>query len=235
VYVANDAANGGMLSYSSAGALRWQMHASDLGYSDVRDVSVTGDGSTGLVCVLAAQGATTYVALYDAQGNYIRAWQTAPSIQPASIACDPYGYVTLAGGAKVAWFDTVGNPYGSVTITGKSFVDMAVDDATEETYLVDQNGPRIVKLDTVGDPAGDWGDASGFSKLAVDTHGNVYGTDLAGHRVVKLDHDGHVLAEFGTAGAGDGQFAGPNGVAVDSAGNVYITDADTQRIQRFSK
>jgi hypothetical protein len=235
VYVASDVGSESVLSYTANGALRWQMQASDAGYSQILDVSVVGDATNGLVCILAGDGATTHVVLYTAQGVYISAWQTPASIHPLSVACDPWGYVTLAGGNKVAWFDTAGSDYGSVTVPGKSFSDAAVDDATEETYLVDLNGPRIVKLDTVGDLEGDWGEASGFITLAVDAAGNVYGADSSGHRIVKMRHDGHVALEFGTQGTADGQFVGPNGVAVDDSGNVYIADADTQRMQRFSK
>src|SRR5215831_1840725 len=42
------------------------------------------------------------------------------------------------------------------------------------------------------------------------------------------------LGSWGTAGSGDGQFAGPLGVAIDLVGNVYVVDSGNNRIQKFT-
>lgn len=39
---------------------------------------------------------------------------------------------------------------------------------------------------------------------------------------------------FGTAGAGNGQFATPTGIAVDQSGSIYVSDSLNHRIQKFT-
>ncbi|MBI3327556.1 MAG: hypothetical protein HYZ81_12750 [Nitrospinae bacterium] len=46
--------------------------------------------------------------------------------------------------------------------------------------------------------------------------------------------DGDYRADFGTHGAGDGQFIWPTAIAVDRAGDVYISSESEHRIQKFS-
>jgi tripartite motif-containing protein 71 len=45
----------------------------------------------------------------------------------------------------------------------------------------------------------------------------------------------HFLRQWGSRGAGDGQFKSPQGVAVDATGNVYVVDQDSDRIQKFTR
>src|SRR5215831_6638944 len=42
------------------------------------------------------------------------------------------------------------------------------------------------------------------------------------------------LTQWGTLGAGNGQFYGPYDVAVDAGGNVYVVDSGNERIQKFT-
>ena len=42
------------------------------------------------------------------------------------------------------------------------------------------------------------------------------------------------LTQWGTEGAGSGQFDRPYGVAVDASGNVYVADMGNDRIQKFT-
>ena len=42
------------------------------------------------------------------------------------------------------------------------------------------------------------------------------------------------LTQWGTYGAGDGQFDGPGGMAVDASGNVYVADYGNHRVQKFT-
>jgi len=48
---------------------------------------------------------------------------------------------------------------------------------------------------------------------------------------VKLSPDGRVLASWGSAGRGDGQFIGLSSVAVDPTNKVYVADPINSRIQ----
>jgi streptogramin lyase len=57
-------------------------------------------------------------------------------------------------------------------------------------------------------------------------------TASAGHAYAV---DGYVqTAQWGTVGAGDGQFQNPTGIAVDPAGNVYVSDHPNHRVQKFT-
>jgi NHL repeat-containing protein len=74
----------------------------------------------------------------------------------------------------------------------------------------------------------------GACGLAVDTTGNVYVADAAGHKILKYGSAGQFIAAVGSNGSGNGQFRYPRDVAVDSAGTVYVADAQNLRIQVFS-
>jgi streptogramin lyase len=69
--------------------------------------------------------------------------------------------------------------------------------------------------------------------IAIDTEGDVYVTDWRNDRVQKFTADGHFLMQFGTSGAGDGEFNRPTGIAVDQDGVIYVADWRNDRLQVF--
>ena len=42
------------------------------------------------------------------------------------------------------------------------------------------------------------------------------------------------MFQWGSNGAGEGQFSGPHGIEVDAEGNVYVVDTGNNRIQKFT-
>lgn len=96
--------------------------------------------------------------------------------------------------------------------------------------------------------AGDGGLATAASiaapeGLAVDSAGNLYLADNAGHRIRKVDSSGRIttIAGNGTPGfRGDGGPAAasvinaPYSLVLDPAGNLYFADYGNQRIRRIS-
>ena len=80
--------------------------------------------------------------------------------------------------------------------------------------------------------------------LALDQKGNLYVTDMANHRVIKIDGVTQLasnIAGTGIAGkaaenavAATSQLNSPGGVAVDSNGNVYISDTGNFQIRVVS-
>ena len=71
--------------------------------------------------------------------------------------------------------------------------------------------------------------------VAWDKAGNIYIADGIGNtnRVAKFDKDGKFLTQWGSTGAGQGQFTGVKSIAVSAAGDVYVADAGNKRIQVF--
>lgn len=59
-------------------------------------------------------------------------------------------------------------------------------------------------------------------------------TDENLNRVQKFTDTGAFVTEWGSTGAGDGQFNHPRGLAVDAASNVYVADTYNHRIQVFN-
>jgi hypothetical protein len=70
--------------------------------------------------------------------------------------------------------------------------------------------------------------------IAVDSSANVYVADLGNSRVEKFDSNGAFIAQWGSAGIGNGQFALLMGIALDSSGNVFVADSYNNRVQKFT-
>jgi DNA-binding beta-propeller fold protein YncE len=70
--------------------------------------------------------------------------------------------------------------------------------------------------------------------IALDAHDDMYVTDRARDRIVKISPTGQLLSVWGSRGSSLGQFNAPIGVAVDRQGNVYVADTGNNRIQKLS-
>ena len=69
---------------------------------------------------------------------------------------------------------------------------------------------------------------------AVDSSGNVYTTDYGNFRVQQFNSAGVYQSQFGSFGAGNGQFNRPLGIAINSAGDIYVSDQSNFRVQIFN-
>ena len=112
-------------------------------------------------------------------------------------------------------------------------------DSAGNVFVADQFNSNVKEFDKTGafvrsftynDPNSNPFSPSG---IAVDSAGNVFATDLLNNRVLKFSNTGVYLTQFGTAGAGNGQFNGADGIAVDSAGDVFVTDLYNNRVEEF--
>ena len=69
--------------------------------------------------------------------------------------------------------------------------------------------------------------------IAVGPDGKVYVSDSANHRVQVFGADGTFVRQFGSFGAGAGQFILPFDLSADATGNVYVTDDELMRLSKF--
>ncbi len=64
--------------------------------------------------------------------------------------------------------------------------------------------------------------------------GNVYVADQLSYVVQKFTAGGTFETQWGSYGAGEGQFGPIGGLATDAVGNVYVVDSSHNRIEKFS-
>jgi tripartite motif-containing protein 71 len=141
-----------------------------------------------------------------------------------------------------------------VVLTVKtSSVDLGITgialDGKGNLFLAEFDDSRIYKYSTSGVLKATWGEhGSGPGqleapdKLAFDTQGNLYVTEVGSratgegqnNRVQKFSPDGVSLARWGTFGSGPGQFNSPVGVAVDRQGDIYVADIGNHRVVELS-
>lgn len=132
-------------------------------------------------------------------------------------------------------------------------------DANGVLYVADTNNNRIRRIAANGvittvagngnsASAGDGGSALAASLyrpygLAFDAAGNLYVSEMSGHRIRKIAVNGTISTYAGTgvAGAvGDGgpatsaQIAEPAGLGIDAADNLYVADSRNGRIRKIT-
>ena len=130
--------------------------------------------------------------------------------------------------------------WGSVGNASGEFVEPwdAAFDSKGNIYVLDTGNNRIQKFYPNGTFVTEWGSAGNAPgkfnlphSIALYPSGNndtdlVYVADTGNHRIQKFYSNGTFIAEWGTEGAGDGQFKNTTGIATDVAGNVFVTDTE---------
>ncbi|MFH1891539.1 MAG: 6-bladed beta-propeller [Candidatus Zixiibacteriota bacterium] len=61
----------------------------------------------------------------------------------------------------------------------------------------------------------------------------IYVADSHNHRIQKFDLQGNFILEWGSYGAGDGEFVTPVGIDIDYEGDIFVADSGNHRIQVF--
>jgi sugar lactone lactonase YvrE len=106
-----------------------------------------------------------------------------------------------------------------------------------QVYVADAGNNRIVRLDDArGDgPVSYSLPSSGRpGAIARDSQGRIYVTDSANSAVIRIDDmTGTNETALGTAGAGTGQFANPQGLAIDADNRIYVADTANNRVVRM--
>ncbi len=154
----------------------------------------------------------------------------------ASLLLPPVTTQAAPAPSTVPGFVTTWGSYASARYGSPNGITV---DATGDTYIVDTDNSRVLKLNSEGSLVTQWGsEGSGNGQfsypqgIAIDSVGNVYVAD-GNNRIQKFDADGTFISQWGSYGSGNGEFMGPRGIAKDSDDNIYVVDNDNHRIQKF--
>jgi DNA-binding beta-propeller fold protein YncE len=165
--------------------------------------------------------------------------------QPNEAAVDGQGNVYVADGGtnhRVVKYDSTGAYVCQITDAALLNPVAVGVDAAGAVFVADSVGSDVLRFAPTSVAAtaytltATWsaGGLSTPSSIALDAAGDVYVGDSGLTQVVKLSPGGTLLARWGSAGTGNGQFTYLLGVAVDPAtNNVYVGDRDADRIQSF--
>lgn len=108
------------------------------------------------------------------------------------------------------------------------------DTALNQVFAFDQDGKLLRTLGERGVAGTDQRHFDRPTDVAPVADGAFYVADGYGNaRILKYAADGRLSLQWGTHGAGPGQFAIPHALALDAAGNVLVADRGNERIQRF--
>ena len=218
----------------ATGTYRWTLEQGFLNLSTVSDPCPTREGMLGNVLRRLRQqypyaavqwmkplnGAVADHAAADSMGNL---------------------YVT-DGGSGFYKYDANGSPMASWANALSATTGIAVDNQGD-IFVANFDDATVHEFDAKGQPVRSWsvgGGTDGPSALAVDSQGNVFVTlrRFHGHYVEKYSPDGHLLADWASAGNGNGEVGagfktGPEGVALDPSGNVYVADTVNGQLIKF--
>ena len=231
-------------------ATNGNVYVADTYNSAIRKVTPAG-----LVTTLATGFNGPYGVTVDSATNvYVAAtgYHAIGKVTPAGVVTAVFGSVGNSGSADGTNSDArFSYPCGVVVDTGGNVY--VADTGNNTVRKVAQVGTNGV-VTTLAGLAGNIGSTDGpgsaaqFNfplRMAVDTNGNVYVSDLNNETIRKLTPFGAnwmvttIAGLAGSAGTNDGtgsaaRFNGPAGVAMDSAGNLYVTDGYNNTIRELT-
>lgn len=154
------------------------------------------------------------ILVFDAQGRLLRSFGQGLLNFPHGGTVDPDGNLWMTdarGGNGIGHQAVKFSPDGRVLMT-------------LGTKGVSGSGPAHFDqpTDVVVAPNGDL--------FVTDSH-----RDGKNNRVVHFTKDGRFVKEWGTKGAGPGQFSEPHTIAMDSRGRLFVGDRENNRIQIFDQ
>src|SRR5262245_14290580 len=167
-------------------------------------VSAVATDPEGQVYVFQRGRKADPIIVFDGHGKYLRSWGRGMFGNPHGLRIDPEGNVWIT------------------------------DNGDHQVMKFDCNGHLLLTLGVKGKAGTDDKTFNRPTDIAFSPSGDVYISDGYGNsRIVKLDHTGKYLLDWGKRGTGPGEFNTPHSVAVDSHGTVYVSDRENNRIQIF--
>ena len=156
-----------------------------------------------------------------------------PSAAPSAALPEPFTVVSRSTPGDLGLDRPIGlaiGPSGDVYISDLS---MRITRLAPDGRVVSRwGGPGSGKGQFDFVPAG--ANANVMGRIGVGPDGKVYVSDSDNHRVQVFTAAGKYITEFGSLGAGLGQFTIPSDVSADVGGNVYVLDDGLMRLTKFS-
>ena len=138
------------------------------------------------------------------------------------------------GKLRAKWGEKVFALPHSITVDSLDNVWVA-DVALHQVFKFSHDGNLLLTIGERAKPGIDTNHFNRPSDVAVARDGSFYVSDGYGNnRVLKFAPDGTFLLEWGTKGAGNGEFDLPHAIALDASGRVYVADRNNKRIQIFN-
>ncbi|MEZ4767872.1 MAG: hypothetical protein R2844_05535 [Caldilineales bacterium] len=208
------------------------------------DIAVDGDGHLYAVDLQNAE-----IVKYDLDGNRLAAWGGRGSeegqfefLAPPDGPPLDGGFVTTDGDGNVYVSDSFNNRVQKFDSDGNLLAAWSTIGAEDAVF----NLPGPISIDAQGilnvadfsgvqqfDLDGNFiGAISAAGETAVNSQGTRYVPLAFQNLVFKMDEDNQVIGQWGSQGAGNGQFDTPMLLVIDSQDGVYVSD-HTGRIQKF--
>ena len=211
--------------------------------SDIPEPVASAFAPDGRLYVASQRGP---VLIFDALGRRAGALATDVLLGPRGVAVAADGEVLVTDGAAdcVVVFSPDGTQRAKWGRRGRAAGEFcepgAISVVAGRVYVLDAGNARVQVFDRDGQLVRvieAWPSAGAlraeWSGLAVDADGAIFVTDIASHRVQRLDGEGRRLAGWGDWGSHRGLLANPLGLTL-SGGRVFVADAFNHRIQVFS-
>jgi sugar lactone lactonase YvrE len=197
---------------------------------------------------------TARIQVFDAEGQFIRAWQTPEHAngRPTGLTISTDGNLLVADTHyyRILTYTPQGELLTHATLGGTmghgpgefGFVTDAVRDAAGN-FFVSEYGEfdRIQKFSPDGKFLLEWGghgsDPGHFLRpqhLELDAEGLLWVADSCNHRIQIFDGDGKIVKIWGQQGTAPGQLQYPYCLVLDGQGHVYVCEYGNHRVQKFT-
>jgi DNA-binding beta-propeller fold protein YncE len=194
------------------------------------------------------------IQVFDADGNFIRVWQTPEFAngRPTGLTISTDGNLLVADTHyyRILTYTPQGELLTNATLGGTmgqgpgefGFVTDAVRDAAGN-FFVSEYGEfdRIQKFAPDGKFLLEWGghgsDLGHFLRpqhLELDADGLLWVTDSCNHRIQVFDGEGKLVKNWGEQGTEPGQLRYPYCLVLDGKGHVYVCEYGNHRVQKFT-
>ncbi|MEO1496517.1 MAG: hypothetical protein AAFV43_05145 [Planctomycetota bacterium] len=198
---------------------------------------------------------TARILVYDAEGEFLRSWQTPESEngRPTGLTFDRSRDQLMVADThyyRVLFYTPEGELMEDATIGGVNgkgrgefgFVTDAVRDADGCVYVAEYgDNDRIQKFSPEGEHLKTWGahgtEPEQFRRpqnMTLDAAGRLWVCDACNHRLQVFDTEGELLSIWGEEGSAPGGLYYPYDIVFDEAGDLVLCEYGNHRLQKFS-
>lgn len=197
---------------------------------------------------------TARIQAFDADGQFLRSWQTPESRngRPCGLSFDRAGHLLVADTHyyRMLVYEKDGTPLEAKTIGGTlghgdgqfGFVTDAVQDSAGNYYIAQYGDfDRVQKFSPEGEYLLQWGspgDEPGQFRrpqnMVIDADDKIWIADACNHRIQVFDTQGKLLTYWGEEGSRLGQLYYPYDLALDGRGHLYVCEYGNHRVQKFT-